>query len=269
MKNFIAGLIICAVISALGLISVYGVTLTPDLPTRSVGYYRITPFSSGLALHEGLEREYYTLSPFNDYVIAGGIRSALITKEQIQSGAYTSDIRSSKWLDIAKTAGEYFDLTNPSVSFSSVNSVYYKALVNGNNLVINRSLELSNGISPEILGTTLTYLSGDLVFDSKGNLYTYQSQNMIDFFRSLYGINLTFENPDLRQIVSDKVLYIIDPDLIGVVSITAGENQTIWVNRNDSLVEIEEPVKPNNENKYYSRLNLSILDNPKKAPGII
>lgn len=251
----------------LGTASLYGVILPKAMPVKPVASLQLTPFEDGLSLHQGDKKYYYTFSPFNDYYISpDGSRSTFITQEELEEEKYLSDWHSSHAKDIIVALKSYLNITKPQIHFWGPSSdISYATDFNENQIKINRKLRLNLPFQPVTLGSTMKYYGGDFIYDDKGIYYTYQSGQDLTFYYQLYGVRL-IEISDLSQkTIAGRVVYISNPDLLGIIKITAGPRQNLFINRSARLIEIEEEATPTKDNSYETSIAIEIIKNQNMA----
>ncbi len=263
MKN----ILLFTVFIVLGLTSLFGVIIPDNLPVSSVGYFQLAPFQDGLSLYQSqnLQRYYYVFTPFNDYIIdENNTRQNLINKTSEKEKGYSVNLyKRSKWENIFFAIASYLNIVSPSIRYLGPDDISYQSKVNGNKMVIERNLNTNKSINSQISGITMSYYSGDFIYTPDGNLYTYQSQEDINLFKKLFGINFIPEYEELRIPVSGKTVLIMNPNIPGLIKITAGSDQKIWVNRQLRLVEVEQKVS--SQKSFINSINLEIVDNSSFA----
>ncbi|MBI3379733.1 hypothetical protein HY029_03205 [Candidatus Gottesmanbacteria bacterium] len=264
MKKIIYSVFFLSVFIILCFISLYGVIVSPLELSYSVGGYQIAAFERGLAFYQPNTRYFYTFSPFNDYIVdVDGKRMPLYSKDDVKLGKYKSDLDKPQWEKIVSVILKYFNLSSPEISYQGEKNVDYITTVDGNKVIVDRYIWWKNNNSIVNTGTTLTYYPGDFIFDAGGNLYTYQSEKEIESFKKIYGVDLRYETTDLRVNVPTQFLFIINPQLSGVIKLSVNDGQMIWIDRNSRLIDIEQTIKE--VEKYKSSVTLEIFDTPQKA----
>lgn len=257
MKQFITNLFIITVFVFLGLVSLYGVLVPDNVPVKAIGVMQLSVFKNGLALYQGDRLYYYTYSPYNDYfVLSDGSSKTFFTQEELNEKRFTINIQSSKIKDIQTAILSYFGLAMPQITFYGKNKqIDYLSLVSDNKMIITRRFKIEGSESPQIFGSTLNYYGLDFIYDKSGNSYGYKSENEI-------------AGGDFRTEIQDKTLVIVNPDIAGVIVVKANENQTLWVNRNTRMIEIEEQIFPTNG--YYTiSINVEVYENQRQAQNFL
>lgn len=265
MKNILENFFYFALFILLLTASLLGVIVPDNTPVRSVGNMQIANFKNGLSLFQGNRQYYYTFSPFNDYFVStDGSRNTLISGNEAQENLYKSTFHASGIKDIANSILSYFNATSPSIKFVTDKEAAYSSKVDGNTVTISRDFKLGRGISVQTLGSTMPYYGMDFIYDKDGNLYTLQSEEDISSFEKLYRIKLAKKTEEFRIGIPGKSLAIVNPYVAAVMVLKANDNQTIWVNRNAKMIEVEEQVTPM-LNDYSTSLKIEIYSNTQEA----
>lgn len=266
MKHFFINIFFFIVIIFLGIASLYGVLVPDDVPVRAVDTMQVAAFKSGLALYQGNRQHYYAFSPYSDYLILKeDARSSFFSQEEIEKDRFTTDLHSSHFLDIRNAIFSYFNIVSPSIKYTGEDKeIEYLSEVVDNSLVITRNLKIKTNNPPRILGTTISYLSTDFVYDKTGNLYTYQSEDDKERFASLYNVHLSQKIDESRIKISDDSIVIFNPYLSSVIVVRIKPSQMIYVNRNTRLIEVEESVTTESS-VYTTSFKVEIYNNPIEA----
>lgn len=238
-SGFFTGILIIA-----GLASIYGSLTAERSPVWAIGPLQLAQFSSGFALFQENRPYYFTFSPYNDYTISeDNSRNTLITKSEVEAKNFTTDLHSSHILDIRDVLLNYLNLDRPSLTFVTSNySFTYLAEIKNNKLTLTRYLQIKNNNMPKLVGSTVNYFGTDYIYDQSGRLYVFQQPEDIVRFNQLYGVNLTYEQGEDRIAVPGKTVVLINPSVAGALVIKAQGNQSLFVNRQARLIEIEEPT---------------------------
>ncbi len=246
--------------------SLYGVLTPQNVPVAQVGPMQIAPFKTGLALYQDYRGYYYSFSPFNDYLISrNGSRTALITQEELKNKKYTSSYNQNNFNKILSTIQNYLQITTPSIQFKAHNQIIYTSKNSNNKLSVIRSFNPLNNNQTLLTGTTISFRDTNFIYDSADNLYTFQTEEDQDFFVKLYCFRLGLIPPgQLRLKIPGKTLFIFNPYTTGVIVIKAAHDQSVWLNRNAQLIEIEQKVEPKNNN-YTTTIDLEVYSNPREA----
>lgn len=265
MKRFITNLFFFTVLLFLGLASLYGVLVPDNVPVKTVGVMQLSAFKNGLSLYQANRPYYYSMSAYNDYfLLADGNRSVFLSKEEIKDNRFTTNFHTSHTKDIANAILAYFNAANPQISFYGENKeIEYDTESSNNALIITRRVK-ANGNNPQVLGTTFTYYGIDFIYDKSGNLYAYQSEEELANFARFYGVVLNLKTEEFRIPIPDKTAVIVSPYLAGAIVVRANDNQTLWVNRNTKMIEVEEQANPQ-DGYYTTSLTVEVYENPKEA----
>lgn len=265
MHTLVKSFSIFVIFAILGMVSLYGVLVPDHVPVATVGAVQLAALQNGLSLSAPNSKYYYTLSPYNDYVIGiEGIRNAFITKKEIENNSYTTTIHASRTKDIFNTITSYFFPIAPTITYkTSQKNIRYNTEVDNSGFTITSNAFLPQA-NPLLVGITFPYHDSDFVYDTMGTLFTYKNENDLAFFKQSYNISLSSDPEDVRVQVPSKKLFIVNPSLPAVFVVQAYTNQTMWINRNLKLIEIEEIAKPQGKN-YQSSIRVDVYPNPKEA----
>ncbi len=240
-------------------ISLFGVLLPQNTLVSPVGAMQIAPFDTGLSLFQNNKGKFYTLSPFNDYFVENGVRTSLITINEIEAKNYRTNLEKNKFESIYETLKSYFRLDTPSIEFYTSKNISYDTKIGGNKLFITKSVSNLGSNSKNVQGFSIPFNSNDFLFDDKLNLYTYIPDRQLNLFELISHKKLNSQLEMLEITIPTKTIYIFNTQMSGVIAIKATEGQTIKINRNTKFIEIEQEITPNN-GIYTQQLQIEILD---------
>ncbi len=263
--GFFRSLAVFITVILLCLFSLYGVVTPNNNPYSSFGFFHLAPFPNGLSLYQPGRNIYYAFSPLNDYFVENGKRNTLISPQDYSGNVYRNDLDKSKFEKIKDTLLSYFLKGEPEISYTGKENIRYISVKNDNGFTITREYTSNPNSKPEQTALTLLYKSGDYVFDEIGNLYSYKSDNEIDLFYRKYGFQLRPTGDNLTKDVFGNKICVVNPNLFGVICLVSGKDQTIAVNRNSSLVEVEQKAVADTKGFYKSTVKVVIADSPKEA----
>lgn len=266
MKNLLASLFFFTLLCVIGIASVYGVLIPKNNPVKAVGSMQLSAFERGLALYQQNKPYYYTFSPYNDYIVSGeGIRSSLINGQELSKLSFKTDYKNSYLREIIDSLLGYFNLTAPNILYDTENyRVKYISESKDNKLLVSRYLSVNKGNLPPLSGMTVTYSGADFIFDKSGHLYNYQSDEDLKLFESLYGIHLDYQPEDLGTLLGDKTIFIMNPLLASTMAIKATDNQSLYLDRVNRIIEIQESGLKQG-NFLRNTIEMEIFNNPKEA----
>jgi len=246
-------------------LSVYGAILPSNTPVALVGAMQLSSFESGLSLFQDYRRLYYSFSPFDDYIIDNqNNRRALITIEEIENRTYTSNANHNQAQKIADTVEMYLLGGAPDVSFETPSmSVEYNSHTNGNQAQITKTVTLHPSTRVQSIGSTLSYNSDDIVFDSRENVYNYWNQNDLRILESLSQKTFQELMNNLHEDITDGQIYIMNPQATFILMVKTRENQTLSINRDARLIEIEEPAIKT-DSSYHSTIDIQVFSSIKE-----
>lgn len=262
-KSILTLLLFCVLM----IVSLVGVVLPSKSSVEAIGTMQIAPFSAGLSLYQGYRGLFYSFSPFNDFYIDGkNNRSALISRDEIEHQTYTVTDNPSLPKKIFSTVTSYLGILNTSLTFhiDNGNTFAYTTSQKGNTLTLTSTILLPHTSGIKIIGNTLTYQADDIIFDNQKNVYNFWKDTDLATFDKTYDITLTPKMDEIYIPIPDKTIYITNPNASFIIKITAGENQTLYVNRNSRLIEVQTPAQEKN-NRYKTSVTVQIFENPKEA----
>lgn len=266
MKNLFISLFFCVLLIIIGIASLYGVLIPKNNPVKAVGSMQLAPFENGLALYQQDKPYYYGFSPYNDYVISGvGTRSSLITVQELNDKRFSTDFKISYLAEIKNALLNFFNLDTPGISYSTENyQISYQSKLDSKSVLINRKINIKNDKIPPISGMTMTYAGSDFIYDQSGHLYNFQNNEDLTLFEKLYGIHLEYQAGEPRISVGDKTILIMNPLIASVMVISAKENQSLYINRDNRIIEVE--GTPNRQGKEITdSIRISVYQNPQEA----
>ncbi|MBI2617229.1 hypothetical protein HYW55_03795 [Candidatus Gottesmanbacteria bacterium] len=265
MRNFFVSILFFSLFTLLCAISLYGVIVAPIEKSYPVGSLRLGAFENGLSLFRINDRYFYTISPYNDYIINHqAVRSSIYTQEELKEKSIKTNLQKSHWENILGIIFQYFGLQYPSIAFSGKVTVGYQSTISGNSVRITRTIIDPLPLNASSSAMTVAYFSGDYIFDSYGNLYTYQTPEDLELFSKIYQVRLQPTINELRRPIDDSIVYIVNPETSAFIKIAATANQKIWINRDANLLEVEENAVLGSKD-YVSHLDITVLEGMEKS----
>lgn len=266
MKNLLISLFFCILLIIIGIASLYGVLIPKNNPVKAVGVMQLAPFESGLALYQQDKRYYYSFSPYNDYIISGiGTKSSLITSDELNNKYFSTNFKTSHLAEIKNTLSNFFNFDTPKISYDTKNyQISYQSKVDGRSITISRKVKIKNDKIPPISAMTITYAGADFIYDKFGHLYNFQNDEDLKLFEKLYGIHLEYQTGDPRISVGSKTLLVMNPLIASVMVISAKENQSLYVNRDNRIIEAE-GVVDRHGNEFTNSIEVKVYNNPKEV----
>lgn len=250
-----------AIFIGLCLFSLYGVFIYSYQIYAPIGNYKLSVFDNGLAVYQKDRPFFYTISPVNDYTLDhAGIRNSLIISSDLEQKKVKSNFEKSKWESIYIGVLHYFGLWKPSIQFTSDKEVIYDTDLFRNQVIINKKLGISGNPDIKYWGTTFTFKGGSILFDEKKILYSYQYDSDVDLLKKYFGLNLSKVINVGRFKIPGKIIFILNPNLSGVLEIKANMNQDIWINKDARMIELEEKVQEQINGFYQTSLEVDVLD---------
>jgi hypothetical protein len=152
---------------------------------------------------------------------------------------------------------------SPSIQFNTEKlNTHYTTEINGNTVIITRTIDTDNNKSPVTQAITIPYRGGDFVFDTTGQMYYFHLEEDVKRFERIYNIKLQQNNFDLRINLGEKPIIIINPSLTGAIVVSPQKNQQLWVDKNIKMIQLEEPII---NDSITMNMNLQIYNNPQDA----
>jgi hypothetical protein len=230
------------------LFGLWGVKPTTTTPSASLGHFRLSPFTKGLALYQKDKKFYYNFSPYDDYYInQDGEYKTLVTKEDIMEEKFQVELGQNQVEDKINYFSSLFKIYQPQISFQSkTQTIQYSGEVKESTLSVERKI---NGFpqisSAQAVGSTISFAPEDFVFDQNWQLFTEKASEDIFALERFTGIHLTpvlinEEGEALWQEIPGLSVYIYNPSLPGVIQIKAQTFQKIKINPTYHLLALEE-----------------------------
>ncbi len=241
-------------------------SVAPKQLSATAGSYQIAAFDNGFSLFQNSRGKYYTLSPFNDYELyQDKSRSSFITSEEIQNKTFTQNAEKNYVHKLILSFRDYFGKNGETLTFqSNEKKIKYNTTINGNHIHVERSVVFGDSSSTRILGMTLSFQGNDFVYDTKGNLFTYVPSEQVESFNRNSAMNLSANFEFLQIALSDKKVFITNPDVAGVIGIKGRSNQIVRINRDAKLIEVEEVVKPV-DGAYTTSFDIYLFESPQEG----
>lgn len=260
LERWVIGSAFLGVFFAVCLVSISGLVPPSDIPSRSVGSMVVSTVENGIAFSEPGQKYFFTISPFNDYAVRyDGFTEALISKEEADWNRYSASLPLSKLGQIHQTILNYTDQITPSITFYTEKKINYTTEINGNSVILTRTVSWPERVSIDRVGMVASFSSGDMIFDEYGNVYTYQSAQALDGMSHFF--NTPFYTPfeDLQNDVPANRIYVLNPQMASVLMITLSANQTARIDRNKNFIEIEENVSGLPISQYSQSISITII----------
>lgn len=236
------------------------------IPFVCIGYFRLVPFTKGLTLYQQDQPFFYNFSPYNDYFLNQEENyNALVTKEELMKGEFKADFGQNP---IKKKLFYFlylFGFYRPKITFKGESQeIRYHTEIKGNTVNIKRQIGGFSTVSKaQALGITISLDEQDFVFDQNFRLYT-KAADYLEVIEKFYGIRLTPEENTEKTYslwleIPAQNVFIFNPNLPGVIQISANTNQKIMLNKIYHLIAVEEKGDFNDE-KIESLMTIKILD---------
>lgn len=248
LSKSILNFLVLFILTLLLIFGLWGLKPTIAVTTTQVSYYRLTPFKKGLALYQQDQPYFYNFSPYNDYLVDQK-RSyhSLITKKDIMEGKFEADINQKPIKKKLSFLLSLFGLYQPEVVFKSGSQkIHYSSEINENTVKIKRQIDDFPSVNKaQALGITISFDDQDFVFDQNFRLYTSNSDDDLQAIEKYYGLRLVPIRESEKEYVlwteiPSKNVFIINPNLPGIIQIKALSNQKIMFNKTYQLVAIQE-----------------------------
>lgn len=260
IKSFLFFLLFTALCAG----AVFGVLDSKHAPVASIGPFQITTSENGLSLMQNNANEYFYFSPYQDSITySTGEKTGLITSDDIKNKNVSTYLPTSKWDVLFKNAENYFGFSSPHMEFVTDKKISYSSEITSQKLTVKRTVVLKKGKIPKG-DMSLSFNSGDFVFDKTGKLYSYIDSETKDLFEKTYRITLSPTLEDLYPRLSEKTVFIYSPKLSGVIAVKAQKNQTIVIDRNARTIHVEEAPRFIN-GSYEDSITIHILNTIKEA----
>jgi hypothetical protein len=271
LPKIITSLAAFAVLIFLLLFGLWGVKPTTTTPSASLGHFRVSAFTKGLALYQKDKKFFYNFSPYDDYFLnQNGEYKTLITKEDIMMKRFGVEFSQNQVEDKINYLTSLLGIYQPQVSFQSkTQALHYSGKVKENTLSVQRKIigfpQISNA---RAIGSTFSFAPEDFVFDQEWRLYTEKSSEDIFALEKFTGIHLTSVSTEkneeiLWQEIPGMSAYIYNPFLPGVIQIKAQNYQKIKINPTYHLLALEE-VGGFNHDGVKNQMTINIFNHLKE-----
>lgn len=267
MKSFAISILFFLLFVLFCLGAAFGVLRPEHSSVSSIGPLQVAAYDNGISIYQNFRGHYYSTSPFNDYLItSSGKRTALIGSQELTDGSFTTSFAKPTFARIYESVGNYLGFVTPSITyFTQGKTIDYKTSLKGNRMTLTTTVSLKKEAKVKEIGSTISFNSGDFIYDSQGKLYTYIPENTLQLFANTYGTTLTPTLEDLNIVVPSKTVFLYNPEVAGVIAIHAGRNQTLQINRDAKLIEITQKPNPENINLQSISVEIEGLSDPKTA----
>lgn len=253
------------------LVSIWFAPLSEPTAVRSVAALNIGEFPSGLALYtnNGEQASYYSLSPWNDYVV-----DKFGTKHLLASGEIPLSLN-PKLTDFARvsrigiTIADYFKLRELSFHTSKpLETCYHIDQLTDNEVTISRQVTVEKRGQYIKTALTLTFNDDDVVYSPQSNKLL--SATTLDQVRNFYNKYQLWLNPQelpQEQIANTPIAWevpsgevvLFSPSLNKRLLITAQPSQRLVVNQTARTIELHQDI-PADTLIVKSELKTKVLD---------
>lgn len=239
------------VITALVLISLWGVLIPDPREVYSFGQYQLGTYKTGLSLFLPHGNLYYTTSPLNDFVyFEDNSKTALLSQETATAQSYTSSQTEPAILNILHSVVNQSQLSYPSYRYAGDGfTAHYYVSAQPTTLRISQQVSAPRQIV--LQGITLKYNESDIIFDTSGTIYSEVPSQDLAVIEDLTGIAL-LQNPVFSQSsafsLPGKKVSLLNLDSGELLSIIASRNQYIQVDTQNNLIKVVSEVSPPSRN---------------------
>jgi hypothetical protein len=227
LKEIIKSILPLPIFAVLLIVSIIGLTVVRDRDIyRKIMPFELRPYKYGLYITVPGSTVFYNISPYDAYSIdQQGNKKLLITWEQnLPSQESRLIYRTSKRpTQVYYALLSYFKFGYPHATFvQGDKSLVLGSTTIGNNLFVNVGHDdFDNLGDKKSVIMAINYNDDDLVFDSKGNLYNYADQSVIDSFNKIFSFNLKsapIQNQDVAFVPADtNYLFIENSKFNGIM----------------------------------------------------
>ncbi len=235
-------LIFTALIAAL-FFGLWGIKPTSTTPFIQVGHFRLSPFIKGLTLYQQDESLFYNFSPHDDYFIdQEGEYKTLITKEDIMNGRFKINSDQNSTRDYFLSLLGFYQ---PLASYQNQSqTIKYRTKIHNNSIEIIREVSGFPQIKQAMaIAITLSFEPDDYLFNQQLELVRNES-----------------ESPILWENVSGNSVFILNPQLPGVIQVLAQPYQKIKINRLNHFLALEE-IGESKEAQTETKIVIKIFNN--------
>lgn len=250
-----------------------GAVFPNPFPQQTVGPFDLASFPTGLALYQiNKSPHFYSISPLDDYYLdENNDRNPILTANDFQEKRFTTKTTSGTWEKYAYALQAYFQAVPLFYSLDGKNDLQMTAEVHDQNIKIHKHVRIPSADKILALGNTFKLDMDDFAFDSSGVLYTNPSTELRQEFQEHYGITLTnaptLTPPNIlpipRQKIESGVIIVHNPHMSGFLVIKAQPNQELWLNLQNYLIEVIEPLPTASSQVYETSMTIGVLNTLK------
>lgn len=226
--------------------SLLGMRLPYIYPVTQLDNYQIAAFETGIAFYQvGSDGFFYNISTMNDYYIdRDGQRQILLSADDFKQKNFKTHLNDNKIKQITTAIPAYLGIIEPFYRLDTMaySVDYFSEKVDSDTIKIKRTINLNQPQTIQSQALTFSYSDGAVVFDpDNNNIFTPVSPEQVDWLNKMYNLSLRpAQSPsDLIELPS-KRLSILNPRVTGIVTIEAGTNQIMTLDKLYRLIEIQE-----------------------------
>lgn len=267
VRQALGGLLLVVIL----LLSIWFVPLSEPTAVRSVDSLNIGEFPSGLAIYvkSGEQASYYSLSPWNDYVVDKfGTKHLLASGEiPLSLNPNLTDLNRIKRIGIAVT--DYISLRKLSFHTSQpLETRYYIDQLTDNALTINRQVTAEKLGQYTKTALTLTFNGDDVVYSPQSNkLLSAATLDQVRNFYNKYQLWLNAQELTQEQLMQTPISWevpsgevvLFSPSLNKRLLITAQPSQRLFVNQTARTIELHQDISAD-VLVVDSKLQIAVLD---------
>ncbi len=261
IKDIFISLVVITALIVVVIVTFMGVLTVPL--SQQIGQFRLSTTDLGISLSQPVSHATYLLNGYNDYVVdASGNRFAIVPFEN-RENVVKDDGQQKNIGSLANYVAAYF-MQKPiryRFIFDEAEAIY-TADAHDNIVTVTRTISNYPLVTKaEKLGVTFKYERDDLVFDEQGILYTENTIEDHHTLESVLGITLTrHDSSERRPQLAGKALYIVNPHVSGALVIRVASHQTIAINKDSRIVELEQINKNFGSNTVTFQSQIQIFN---------
>lgn len=263
---------VLVLISAVCIVTVWGVVVPKSYPVLSTGSFQLAAFDTNISFYQHARNsQYYALSPFNDYLITtNNVRNPILSYKDYQDKKYQVLSEISPLLQTFHFFKSFFNTPTLQFDLKSDHEVRYSATQQQNTFTITRTFIPASQTQVVATGSTFQFGNEDIVFDPVSHeLYASPSEEQTSIVQKIYGIQLdALQLPEYgteeRWIVPSGKVSIINPETGGILTIVSHENQQMLVDPYTHLIELVEGVPDHLAKEIVTTMMVEVSQNLEK-----
>lgn len=257
--------------------SIAGVIIPKSFPTLSSYTFQVKTFDTSISIYQqGRSGPYFSLSPFNDFLLMGEIQQRIpfLDISRFNNKQFTFGNPQSKSQLIFQSFRSFDSLNSIQASFQGNDTLHYKVIKDSrrNWLRVERTLPNASKYKGQQFGSTFEFDSETVVIDPVSSfVYTNQDESVLATYVQALGFPLTplstvlepnTQTTNRRWLIANKRVLLFHPKISGAISISANPDQQLIIDSSTGLVELIETI--DDEEPFIATMSMQLYkDIPK------